>query len=56
MCVRARTHTHKYTNRERDNKNPLEPLLLKYAMDFSDNQDLSERLAKLFTVEHFNIL
>ena len=48
------THTH--THRERDAKNPLEPLLLKYAMDFSDDRDLSERLAKLYTVNYLNIL
>ena len=48
------THTH--THRERDAKNPLEPLLLKYAMDFSDDRDLSERLTKLYKVEYFSVL
>ena len=36
--------------RERDTKNPLEPLLLKFAKEFSDNQDLSERLATMYKV------
>ena len=36
--------------RERDTKNPLEPLLLKFAKEFSDDQDLSERLADMYKV------
>ena len=37
-------------NRERDTKNPLEPLLLKLAKECSDSQDLSERLANMYKV------
>ena len=37
--------------RERDTKNPLEPLLLKFAKEFSDDQDLSERLAMMYKVQ-----
>ena len=36
--------------RERDTKNPLEPLLLKFAKECSDSQDLSERLAAMYKV------
>ena len=31
-------------------KNPLEPLLLRLARQFKDDQDLSERLQKLYRV------
>ena len=31
-------------------KNPLEPLLLRLARQFTDDQDLSERLQKLYRV------
>jgi hypothetical protein len=30
--------------------NPLEPLLLQLARDFTDNRDLSDRLHKIWTV------
>ncbi len=36
--------------REQQMKNPLEPLLLKLAREFSDNQDLSDRLQCLYEV------
>ncbi len=32
-------------------RNPLEPLLVKLASDFSDDQDLSDRLHKLYQVK-----
>lgn len=31
-------------------KNPLEPLLMKLAREFTDDQDLSDRLQKLYKV------
>ena len=36
--------------REQQVKNPLEPLLLKLTKDFSDDQDLSDRLQRLYQV------
>ena len=36
--------------REQQMRNPLESLLLKIAKEFSDSQDLSERLQKLYQV------
>ncbi len=36
--------------REQQMKNPLEPLLLKLAREFSDSQDLSDRLRCLYEV------
>ena len=35
-------------HKEQQMKNPLEPLLLKLAREFSDNQDLSDRLRDLY--------
>lgn len=35
-------------HREQQMKNPLEPLLLKLAREFSDSQDLSDRLRCLY--------
>ena len=34
--------------RERQMHGPLEPLLFKLARDFTDDEDLSERLQKLY--------
>ena len=36
--------------REQQMKNPLEPLLLKLAREFSDSEDLSDRLRCLYEV------
>ena len=36
--------------REQQVKNPLEPLLLKLTKEFSDDQDLSDRLQRLYEV------
>jgi hypothetical protein len=36
--------------RDRLERNPMEPLLIKLARDFTDSQDLSERLLKLYKV------
>ncbi len=36
--------------RDRLERNPMEPLLIKLAREFTDNQDLSERLLKLYKV------
>ena len=45
-------HTKKYTTCARlaQLSNPLEPLLLKIARDFSDDMDLSDRLHRLYEV------
>ena len=44
-------HQHiKQLAREQQVKNPLEPLLLKLTKDFSDDQDLSDRLQRLYQV------
>ena len=37
-------------HREQQTVNPLEPLLLKLGREFSDNQDLSDRLQTLYQV------
>ena len=37
-------------SRNQQMKNPMEPLLIKLAMEFSDSQDLSDRLYKLYQV------
>ena len=37
-------------NRQHLQKNPLEPLLLKLAREFSDSQDLSEKLQTMYQV------
>ena len=39
-------HTHTLTQMA----NPLEPLLLQLAKDFTDSQDLSDRLRKIWMV------
>jgi hypothetical protein len=36
--------------RDQLERNPMEPLLIKLAREFTDNQDLSERLLKLYKV------
>ena len=36
--------------RDRLERNPMEPLLIKLAREFTDSQDLSERLSKLYKV------
>ncbi len=36
--------------RDRLERNPMEPLLIKLAREFTDSQDLSDRLSKLFKV------
>ncbi len=36
--------------RDRMERNPMEPLLIKLAREFTDNQDLSDRLLKLYKV------
>ena len=38
------------TVRDRLERNPMEPLLLKLAREFTDSQDLSDRLLKLYKV------
>ncbi len=35
---------------DRLERNPMEPLLIKLARDFTDSQDLSDRLLKLYHV------
>jgi hypothetical protein len=35
--------------------NPLEPLLLQLARDFTDNKDLSDRLHKIWTVQRLGM-
>ncbi len=37
--------------RDRLERSPMEPLLIKLARDFTDSQDLSERLLKLYKVK-----
>ena len=36
--------------RDRLERNPMEPLLIKLAREFTDSQDLSDRLLKLYKV------
>jgi hypothetical protein len=36
--------------RDRLERNPMEPLLIKLAREFTDNRDLSDRLLKLYKV------
>ena len=36
--------------RDRQERNPMEPLLIKLAREFTDSQDLSDRLLKLYKV------
>ncbi len=36
--------------RDRLERNPMEPLLIKLARDFTDSKDLSDRLSKLYKV------
>ncbi len=36
--------------RDRLERNPMEPLLIKLAREFTDSQDLSERISKLYKV------
>ncbi len=36
--------------RDRLERNPMEPLLIKLAREFTDSQDLSDRLSKLYKV------
>jgi hypothetical protein len=36
--------------RDRLERNPMEPLLMKLAREFTDNKDLSDRLSKLYKV------
>lgn len=40
------------TDTARDARNPLDPLLLRLTLDYTDGDDLSDRLAKLFQVQH----
>ena len=37
--------------RDRLERNPMEPLLIKLAREFTDSQDLSDRLMKLYKVK-----
>ena len=48
--ARARAHTHTHMHARAQARNPLEPLLVKLAREFSDSQDLSDRLQKLYQV------
>jgi hypothetical protein len=41
--------------RDRLERNPMEPLLLKLAREFTDSQDLSDRLLKIYKVECTNL-
>ena len=36
--------------RDRLERNPMEPLLIKLAREFTDSKDLSDRLSKLYKV------
>ncbi len=38
--------------RDQTERNPMEPLLIKLAREFTDSQDLSDRLLKLYKVEY----
>ncbi len=40
--------------RDRLERNPMEPLLIKLAREFTDSQDLSDRLMKLYKVSSGN--
>ena len=42
--------------RDRMELNPMEPLLIKLARDFTDSQDLSDRLLKLYKVSRLVFL
>ena len=37
-------------SRDHQTRNPMEPLLMKLATEFSDSQDLSDRLGRLYQV------
>jgi hypothetical protein len=41
--------------RDRLERNPMEPLLIKLAREFTDSQDLSDRLLKLYKVANQNL-
>jgi pantoate kinase len=41
--------------RDRLERNPMEPLLIKLAREFTDSQDLSDRLLKLYKVANPNL-
>jgi hypothetical protein len=41
--------------RDRLERNPMEPLLIKLAREFTDSQDLSDRLLKIYKVRGGNI-
>jgi hypothetical protein len=56
MAMQERLVLAEKQNREQQMKNPLEPLLLKLARDFSDDQDLSDRLHKLYQVRTLDCL
>lgn len=53
MEYEAKLEKAELKQREQQMKNPLEPLLLKLAREFSDSQDLSDRLLELYQASIF---
>jgi uncharacterized protein YecE (DUF72 family) len=49
-AMRERLERAEAEGRAHESRNPLEPLLMQLAKEFTDDQDLSERLLKLYQV------